>query len=325
MQAPFVTVVVPIYNRCHWVKELIGCLEQQTYPRDRYEVVIVDNGSRDGVWEWVNEYALQAPFRLHCYRNTAPEKVPAASRNFGISKATGEFVAFTDSDCQPNPDWLENLIPELTDGVGVVEGRTIPVPEDPTPPLCRIKIIDGTRSLFDTCNIAYRRDVLLEVGGFARDFYLNGYPRFYGEDLDLGYRVKERGYAVAFAPNAIVRHHIQNQTFWQWLKEPKLVFICPYIAWKHPSARRELLFWDYFLNPSTAFFDLALVCVVLAATVHPAMLLGGVPYFFVKDRERGQTGSLITRVAALAGSTVRSLITFGVLVAASIRYRSVIL
>ncbi|MEO8617013.1 MAG: glycosyltransferase, partial [Luteolibacter sp.] len=244
---PFVTIVLPIYNRRLWVQEQIESLEKQSYPRDRFELIVVDNGSSDGAWEFVEERVKTTAIRMSCYRNDDPVKVPAASRNLGIRRAQGEFVGFTDSDCRTDPDWIREMVAAFSEGVGIVEGRTIPVPGDPSPPLCRIKMIDGSRSLFDTCNIMYRKTALSEVGGFSRDFYENGYPRYYGEDLDLGYRVKERGWGVAFAPNAVVMHHNQPQTVLQWLKEPRLVYICPYIARKHPIARGELLFAKYFL------------------------------------------------------------------------------
>lgn len=325
MTLPFVSVVVPILNRRKWVQEALESLESQTYPRDRFEVIVVDNGSTDGTWEWVQEKVKSAPLQMRCYRNDAPEKVPAASRNFGIHKAQGEIVAFTDSDCRATPEWLREGVKAFAEGVGIVEGKTVPVPTDAAPALCRVKIIDGSRSYFDTANIMYRKHVLEEVGGFAKDFYLNGYPRFYGEDLDLGYRVKSKGYRVCFAENAIVLHHNHPQTFWQWLREPRLVFICPYIARKHPNTRSELLFAKYFLSRSTAAFDLGLLASVLALAIHPFFLVGWVPFLLVKMREQGSGGNWLERFLRLGGGLVRSFITLGVLVAGSFRYRSLIL
>jgi cellulose synthase/poly-beta-1,6-N-acetylglucosamine synthase-like glycosyltransferase len=322
---PFVTIVLPIYNRRGWVQEQLETLERQTYPRSRFEVIVVDNGSRDGAWEFAQQFAKSTPIQLTCYKNDDPVKVPAASRNLGIRHARGEFVGFTDSDCQTDKNWIREMVAAFREDVGIVEGRTIPVPQDPTPPMCRVKVIDGSRSLFDTCNIMYRKSALLEVGGFARDFYENGYPRHYGEDLDLGYRVKDRGWQVAFAPNAIVMHHNHPQTLMQWLQEPRLVYICPYIARKHPSARRELLFAKYFLSPSTAAFDAGLVVSVLAALVHPLFVLGWLPFLALKYREQGLGGNITSRFVRLGGGVVRSFVTFGVLATASIHYRSVIL
>src|SRR5262245_22112216 len=103
---PFVTIVLPIYNRRAWVEEQLDSLERQTYPGDRFEVIVVDNGSRDGAWEFVKERAKTTPIRLSCYKNDDPVKVPAASRNFGIRHAQGEFVGFTDSDCQTDKNWI---------------------------------------------------------------------------------------------------------------------------------------------------------------------------------------------------------------------------
>lgn len=325
MNLPFVSIVVPIYNRKYWIEELLPTLWEQQYPRERYEIIMVDNGSKDGAWEWVNEQAEASPVAMRCFRNDDPVKVPAASRNKGIREARGEIVAFTDSDCQVTPGWLTGLVASFTEGVGIVEGRTIPVPGDPAPPLTRIKVIDGTRSLFDTCNIAYRKEALDKVGGFARDFYENGYPRYYGEDLDLGYRVKAAGYAVAFASTALVMHHNQPQTLLQWLKEPRLVYICPYIAAKHPSARKELLYARYFLSPSTAAFDLGLIATLAAPFTTNWLTLAWLVFFAAKWQEQGAEGRLPVRLIKLAGGWVRSCVTFGVLATASVRFRSLIL
>ncbi len=325
MSKPFVSVVVPIYNRKLWVQELLPTLLSQTYSPDSYEVVFVDNGSTDGAWEFVLEQSSLHPGKIRAYRNDDPIKVPAASRNKGILESKGEFVAFTDSDCLVSPDWLSHIVAAFAPGIGVVEGQTIPVPGDPAPAFTRIKIIDGTRHLFDTCNIAYSKKALLAVDGFARDFYENGYPRYYGEDLDLGYRVKAAGFKTAFAAGAIVMHHNQPQTFLQWLKEPRLVYICPYIALKHPSSRRDLLFANYFLSPSTAAFDLALLASILALFLDFRFLLGCLPFLFVKFSEVGSAGSLLYRSIRVAGGSLRSCVTFAVLASASLRYRSLIL
>ncbi len=325
MAMPFVTVVVPTYNRREWIRDLMASLRQQTYPPDRYEVIAVDNFSKDGTWEMLQEIEKEGGWQFRCFRNPG-QRVPAASRNLGFEQARGDIIAFTDSDCVVSPEWIAEGAAAFQEGVGVVEGRTNPVPTDPRPVLCRIKTIVAGRSLFDTCNIFYTRQALTHAGGFARDFYDLGYPRYYGEDLDLGYRVKELGYQCVFADKAVVLHHNHPQTLWQWLMESRLVFICPYLAWKHPSARRELLFLRYFLSPSTALFDIGLVGLAMAIAIHPYFLLLSLPYVAAKWREKeGRRMNVPLQLARLAGATVRSFVTFVVLAFGSIRFRSLVI
>lgn len=321
---PFVSVVTPIYNRRDWVAELLATIEKQTYPRDRFELIIVDDNSTDGAWEDVQKFASDSAFPVRCFRNETGIRGPGVTRNIGIEHAKGEIVAFIDSDCQADPNWLMNGVRAFSEGVGVVEGRVIPVPGDPRPALCKIKDIDGSRSLFDTSNILYTRDALQKVGGFSPEFFENGYPRYYGEDIDLGYRVKEAGWKRAFAADALVMHRNRPQSFRDWIEETRLVFMCPYLAKKHPTARRELLFLQYFLSPSTATFDLSLLGLGLAAVGSPWWAMLCVPFLVVKTRESGGRRPLLLPLK-LAGSYFRALLFFTVLAGGSLRHRSLVI
>src|SRR5262245_58451428 len=116
------SVVIPTHNR---PRELAGCLRALAdlhYPRDRYEVVVVDDGSR------APPEAIVASFRpwLDLVLLSRPHAGPGAARNAGVSRARGEYLAFTDDDCLPDPNWLTALGDRLAGSPGaLVGGRTV--------------------------------------------------------------------------------------------------------------------------------------------------------------------------------------------------------
>nr|MBA2449198.1 glycosyltransferase family 2 protein [Chloroflexota bacterium] len=126
---PFVSVVIPVFNDPDRLRTCLQALEHQTYPKDRYEVIVVDNGSAQTVGPLVDEFR-QA-------RSTY-EKVPgtAAARNRGIALASGEVLAFTDADCIPAHDWLAKGVPRLlgTPDCGLLAGHIEVFFRDPEHP-----------------------------------------------------------------------------------------------------------------------------------------------------------------------------------------------
>jgi glycosyltransferase involved in cell wall biosynthesis len=318
---PFVSVVVPTYNRKDWVVQLIESLDKQTYPRDKYELIIVDNGSRDGLCEVLNRFAADGVIRW--FPNPLADKVPAAARNFAVRQAKGEIIAFTDSDCVATPAWLAEGVQAFGPGVGIVQGATLPDPNDPRPVLYKTVEVVSEKSYANTCNIFYKKAALEEVGGFSQDFIDFGYPMF-GEDIDLACKVKYAGYSLVFSEKTVIYHHIRPQTVMDWLAEPWGAFTFPYIVKKHPTIRRDLLFGHVFLTPLTALFDLMLVGIVLAYSLHPWFLLLAVPFIVMKVREGGRHLTVPMRLVRLAGATVRAFIIFGVLLCGSFRFRSIL-
>lgn len=318
---PFVSVVIPTFNRKDWVTQLIESLKVQTYPKDKFEIIAVDNGSTDGLWPILQDYAAEGVIR--CFRNDLPDKVPAAARNVGISHARGQVVAFTDSDCRATPEWLSQGIAAFRDGVGIVQGATLADPDDARPTLFKTTVVVSEKSYANTCNIFYLTDALRLVGGFSQDFIDFGYPMF-GEDIDLACRVRYAGYKLVFAGRSVIYHHIRPQTLSDWLSEPRMAFTFPYIVKKHPVIRRELLFLRFFLTPVTALFDLMLAGIVLAVFASPWFLLLGIPFLAAKTGDGGRHLNFGMRLVRLAGATLRAFIIFGVLLCGTVRFRSLL-
>ena len=103
-----ISVIVPVYNSGAYVKRCCEALTAQEYPRDRFEVLLVDNGSSDDSAEIISGYSrIQLLFEQ--------EKSSYAARNCGLRRARGEIIAFTDSDCAPRPDWLARIVSAMQD------------------------------------------------------------------------------------------------------------------------------------------------------------------------------------------------------------------
>jgi cellulose synthase/poly-beta-1,6-N-acetylglucosamine synthase-like glycosyltransferase len=209
---PKTSVIVPVYNGEADLPELINCLQAQTYPGDRVEYLLVDNGSSDRTAS-VIQTAIQETASLGItLRYLQENKIQSsyAARNTGIRAAKSEILAFTDADCRPQPDWLESLILPFADSaVGVVVGEIVALPGKSLleKHADRHNVLSQQHTLEhpfcpygQTANLAIRRQVLEQVGLFRP--YLNT-----GGDADMCWRI-QRGsnWTLHFAPTAVVRH-----------------------------------------------------------------------------------------------------------------------
>lgn len=201
---PTVAVIVPVYNGAVTIARCIEALLAQTYPRDRYEIIVVDNNSTDGTDDIVKRYPVTLLYEREI-------QTSYAARNRGIRHAQGEVIAFTDADCVPTPSWLETIIIQFSDsGVNGVAGQMEPgtslglVGEflAATRPVC--SRMSGNLLAILTANAAYRRQILLDVGLFNAALHTAG-------DVDLAWRVQLRSNGkVVEAPTAIVHHQYGN-------------------------------------------------------------------------------------------------------------------
>jgi glycosyltransferase involved in cell wall biosynthesis len=118
MSTPFVSVIIPVYNDPGRLKTCLSALEAQTYPKSSFEVVVVDNGSEEGLESITSAFG-------HARLTHESRPGSYAARNQGLSLAKGEILAFTDADCIPSRDWIErgvqNLLPRPNRGI--IAGR----------------------------------------------------------------------------------------------------------------------------------------------------------------------------------------------------------
>jgi GT2 family glycosyltransferase len=210
---PNVSVVVCSYNGAATLEECLRSLKQLNYPH--YEVILVDDGSTD------QTASIAGRFPDVIYLRQENRGLSAA-RNVGAQRARGEVVAYTDSDCVADEDWLQYLVQEMRrQQVDVIGGPNVPPPSDCNIARC-VAASPGAPShvMFDDrlaehvpgCNMAFRRDKLLELGGFDDQF------RQAGDDVDICWRFLEAGCRIGFAASALVWHH-RRSTIRAYLKQ----------------------------------------------------------------------------------------------------------
>lgn len=198
---PSVSVVVPVFNSEETIFSTVESLLRQRY--QAHEVIVVDDGSTDQTATMLR--ALSD--RIEYLRQ--PNAGPAAARNAGIRASRGDLVAFTDSDCLPDEDWLGSLVAGFTDaqvgGVGgIVRGGSETIVSEYVD---MIRLLDpgfedGRIPYLITANAAFRRNVLFDAGLFDERFRKPG-----GEEPDLCRRIRDLGYEFRLAEGALVRHH----------------------------------------------------------------------------------------------------------------------
>lgn len=236
-----ISVVIPAYNADAYLRDCLGGLRQQTLAEARFEVILVDDGSRDKTLATAQR--LKEELAFHHLKIVHQDNAgPAAARNHGITLASAEILAFLDSDCVPHRQWLENLLAPFLENPGWVgvEGKTVPASEQRT--LMDHYIDNPHGGFFWTCNIAYRKSALLEIGGFDE-----GFPLPSGEDIDLAHRIRRKG-AIGFAPYAMVAHLILKRSFRQHLATARTFSSMIRLQRKHPGL----------LNRGSSFLELVL-------------------------------------------------------------------
>lgn len=204
---PLVSVVVSTYNRPRRLTSLLTSLRSQTVGAERFEVVVVDNGSEPETREVLECERAVDGLRLRVVRNEQTLG-PAGGRNSGWRAARGELIAFTDDDCAAAPEWLAaglRACGRYPDAI--VQGRTEPEPAGAAPGLLeRTVTIRSLGPQYETCNIFYPRSALEALGGFDEGFGL--LPG--GEDTDLAWRAIDSGWRTEFAPDAVVFHAVER-------------------------------------------------------------------------------------------------------------------
>jgi glycosyltransferase involved in cell wall biosynthesis len=252
---PFVSVVVPTKNRAAMLRDCFAGLREQTYPAERFEVLVVDDGSSDDTPAVVAELAAGAPFDVRSFRTTGVG-APAA-RNIGMREGRGEFVAHLDDDCRPAPGWLAAGVQGFEPGVAIVAGPVLLPPGAQVPFLSYAIEYRRDDGGYPTANIFYRRDLALAAGGFDESFGINpgGRPA-YGWDSDLAWRLLRAGWRSRFLPGVLAYQAIMPQSALEWVRYGWRAYSLPYAVRRVPELRRTLLFKRVFISANTLMFDL---------------------------------------------------------------------
>jgi len=211
-ETPRVSVVVCSYNGGATLEQCLRSLLTLDYPD--YEIIVVNDGSTDDTQALLSHYpSVRAIHQTNHGLSVA--------RNVGLRAATGTIIAYTDSDCFADPDWLTHLVYQLRHtGAAAVGGPNL-TPEDGRLAACvaaspgqptHVLESDQVAEHIPGCNMAFRREALEAINGFDPQY------RKAGDDVDVCWRLQQAGFWITFAPGAFVWHH-RRQTPRAYLRQ----------------------------------------------------------------------------------------------------------
>ena len=212
-QWPKISVVVCSYNGASTIRDTLDHLARLDYPN--YEIIVVNDGSTDATSEIVKRYDV----RVIATHNQGLGQ----ARNEGLAEAHGEFVVYIDDDAYPQPQWLKYLaLAFLRSDHVCIGGPNFVPPEDgwvgqcvadsPGNPL-HVLLTDEIAEHVPGCNMGFRRSSLLAIGGFDPLY------RAAGDDVDVCWRLQNKGWTIGFAPAAMVWHHRRATVARYWRQQ----------------------------------------------------------------------------------------------------------
>ena len=219
-----VSIVIPVFNRPDLLKEVLEGLSRQTYPLDRMEVLVCDDGSTDDLTEVLRQFQTTLPLLKHLRQ---VNQGPAAARNLGTRHATSEIVVYLDSDILLDPNLIAEFMRAMEqhpDWIGV-EASVEPILGEANilwdAPVC------AEGGVYLTAAIAYRKAILQQIGGFDETF-----KRAACEDVELAVRAMKHG-KIGFVAAAKVQHPRRRKTlkmYWNKRKDWRYLL---YMAVRH--------------------------------------------------------------------------------------------
>ena len=286
---PSVSVVIPARDAAATLPGTLAALDRQNGVP--FEVIVVDDGSRDDTRAIAEAHrVVDAVVPLACGGISV-------ARNAGVRRATAPVIAFTDADCYPAPDWLEQGMRALGDA-DLLQGRV--VPERPMRPFERSIQVDGLTGLFQTANLFVRREAFDAVGGMEPGLIPRDGKEI-GEDVCFGWRIRRAGYRVGYAHGVLVEHAVFERGPLGYVRARWTLWAFPGMAARVPEMREHVWYRRYFHSRRSALFDLAVLGAVLArATRMRFWLVLAVPYGTLTARKLRRTGPRHIPVVAAA-------------------------
>ena len=317
---PLVSVVVPAYCRTELLRRAVLSLLQQDLPKENYEVIVVDSSPDDRNVVLINELVAEAQCSVQCLAKK-PEG-PGPSRNLGVSRANADVIAFMDSDCEASAGWLRAGLAGFTDGVGLVQGRTLPDSSARQSIFSHYLSVEQESFFYETANIFYLKEAFEASGGFPVDLRPNAQSPMGGEDTTVAWSVIRLGWETRFGADALVHHAIVPLSPWQWLFIYRL-FCIPKLIRRFPELRRFMAY-TYFFDRGQAFFALALLGILLSWK-NPWTLIFCLPYAAFRASEPTKSLAGVLRPLRIIPYFFRDVFSFVILSLGSIKYRSLLL
>jgi glycosyltransferase involved in cell wall biosynthesis len=232
-----ISLILCTYNRSESLPKALDSVAAQILPESiLWEVIVVDNNSRDQTRAVVDDYCRRFPGRFRYLLEI--QQGLSRARNAGIQQAMGEIIAFIDDDVVADPNWLQNLTASLRDGQWAGAGGKIVPPKDFHPPKWLTVggkfDLGGTLALYDNgdlsghitrapfgTNMAFRKETFRKYGMFRTDLGRCGNVLLSGEDTEFGERLFRAGERLRYEANAVVHHpvpqeRLQREYFETW-------------------------------------------------------------------------------------------------------------
>jgi glycosyltransferase involved in cell wall biosynthesis len=219
---PTISAIICTHNRANYLKKAIRSLLEQTLQKSEYEIVVVDNASKDNTKEIINEFSDIKNLK-YMYE---PKLGLSQARNTGWKNAKGKYVAYLDDDAVASKNWLKKIVEifEQDSRIGCVGGKVEPVWESERPTwlsdsmLGALTVLDWSpkpiilnkEQWFVGANFAVRRKLLKSIGGFRVNLGRVGDKLLSKEEVFLKEEIKKKKYLCLFSPDAKVKHHISE-------------------------------------------------------------------------------------------------------------------
>ena len=219
VESMFFSIIIPTYARPERLHECLQSLTMLDYPRDRFEVIVVDDGSEPPMQAVVDDYQQQ----LDITSISQPNAGPATARNMGARKAQGKHLVFIDDDCSLPPDFLKNLVVHVTEkSDSMVGGRTVNALPNNLYSTASQLLNDYLYGYFNTdpakTTLFISNNLIVPAAQFnAMHGFDTSFPLAAGEDRELCYRWQQESRAMIYVPELLVYHaHAMTlRTFWR--------------------------------------------------------------------------------------------------------------
>lgn len=241
-----ISAVICTYNRSQYIEKALESLLAQSLSKEYFEILVIDNNSSDATAEVVKRYDSSDSHFNYVFE---AKLGLSYARNTGLKMAKGEYIAYLDDDAIANKDWLSQILTsfEKNPSYGAIGGRINPIWEVPKPNwlndtlLPALTIINWSPTPYliknrDTyiagANIAFRKDLLLTLGGFNTALGRIGNTLLSGEETILLEEIRKKGYEILYSPSIEVAHVVpkgrlhkewfEKRVYWEGVSEYRI-------------------------------------------------------------------------------------------------------
>ncbi|MDZ4711872.1 MAG: glycosyltransferase family A protein [bacterium] len=230
----FFSIVITTFNRKELLLKCLESVSAQDFPKDNYDVCIVNDGSTDGTEKILEKKSF--PFSVLMI--TVPNGGPSTARNIGASNAEGKFIVFLEDDVIAHSDWLKNAYRYLkNDDIDILDGRTI---YQTTKKDVQLFDEEGYIS-FIPCNLFIGQTLFKENGGYDTEFNIPEENLYFREDTELSFRIMNSSIRIRKAKDVVVEHPEQFLTIKDSFRHALRYQFDPLLYKKHPEKFRKFV------------------------------------------------------------------------------------